>query len=272
VSLAAYLGWRTAAQRYGCRPWQLTPEQQAEVDAQVTRELWVIEAALSATEAAGVEADADVVQSAMNALAQGNADESFHGDLLRAGLDGAKLAQAIGEELRAGLVLEQVGARAVVDEAEVRAWYERQRARMALPERRIARHILITVNDDFQDNSRARAQQRLGQAADALAAGADFAELALRHSECPSALDGGSLGEVRRGQLYPELEAVLFALNPDEVRAVESPLGYHLLRCDAIIPEQPLSYEAAAPAIRRRLEATARERHLRAWLARRSAA
>ena len=41
---------------------------------------------------------------------------------------------------------------------------------------------------------------------------ARFADLASRHSECPTALEGGRLGEVVPGQLFPSLDAALFAL------------------------------------------------------------
>ena len=56
-----------------------------------------------------------------------------------------------------------------------------------------------------------------------------FAELALKHSECPTALQGGVLGIVPRGKLYPELDAVLFSIKAGEVsEIVESEIGFHL--------------------------------------------
>jgi len=59
-----------------------------------------------------------------------------------------------------------------------------------------------------------------------------FADLALKHSECPTALQGGVLGIVPRGKLYPELDAVLFSLKVGAVSdIVESEIGFHLLLC-----------------------------------------
>src|SRR5690606_29960784 len=94
-----------------------------------------------------------------------------------------------------------------------------------------------------------------------------FADLAMRHSECPSALEGGLLGKVRRGQLYAALDEALFRLMPGEMSGiVESPLGFHLLHCDEVIPARVIGFDEAAPIIRRRLQDKARREALRALL------
>ena len=43
-----------------------------------------------------------------------------------------------------------------------------------------------------------------------IADGADFADLAKEHSQCPSGRDGGALGEFGRGQMVPEFDEVVF--------------------------------------------------------------
>ncbi len=73
-----------------------------------------------------------------------------------------------------------------------------------------------------------------------IAEGADFATLAARHSGDPgSARAGGSMGTFGRGQMLAAIDASVFALQPGQIsEPVESPLGYHILRLDAIaIPE-----------------------------------
>jgi nitrogen fixation protein NifM len=268
MNLTCYLVWRIAAARYGRRPWQLSEAERAEVQAQAAREHGVITRALTLSECSASGADPEVVEAAVGAWAAGFPDqETFHAELSRGGLDGAGLREAISAELRAGLALEQIGAGVTVDESEVRAWFERRQGQLVAPERRVARHVLITFDEESLENGPVRARERMARVAEELEKGAGFEALALRHSECPSALDGGRLGEVRRGQLYAELEAALFALQPGGWCVAESPLGVHLLRCDAVIPPQPISYEAAAPSIRTRLEGVARERAMKAWLA-----
>lgn len=60
--------------------------------------------------------------------------------------------------------------------------------------------------------------------------GADFAELAKMNSQDGSALNGGSLGFMKRGELVPEFEAAAYRLKPGEVsEVVESQFGLHLI-------------------------------------------
>lgn len=268
MNLTRYLLWRIAVARFGRRPWALSDAERAEVEAQAAREQRVITRALAATKGPVVEAGREVVEAAMSAWAEEFPDrETFHTELRRGGLDEAGLRAAIADELQAGLVLEAIGGAATVEESAVRAWYEQRRGQLVAPERRMARHILITFNEESPENLPDRARERMARVVEELKTGAEFGALALRHSECPSALDGGRLGEVRRGQLYAELEAPLFTLQPGGWCLTESPLGVHLLRCDAVIPPQPISYDAAAPSIRARLEGVARERAMKMWLA-----
>jgi len=60
--------------------------------------------------------------------------------------------------------------------------------------------------------------------------GADFADMAKKHSECPSGNNGGDLGEFSPGQMVPEFDTVVFS---DEVGKVHGPIktqfGFHLI-------------------------------------------
>merc|ERR1712171_21578 len=61
--------------------------------------------------------------------------------------------------------------------------------------------------------------------------GADFGELAGKHSTCPSGKSGGSLGSFGPGQMVPEFDKVIWngelkkTLGP-----VKTQFGYHLIR------------------------------------------
>jgi peptidyl-prolyl cis-trans isomerase C len=81
-----------------------------------------------------------------------------------------------------------------------------------------ARHILV---EDEQACLRLKEQ---------IEAGADFAELAREHSQCPSGQQGGELGEFSPGQMVKEFDDVVFQ---EEVGKVHGPIqtqfGYHLV-------------------------------------------
>lgn len=120
-------------------------------------------------------------------------------------------------------------------------FYRLNPERFLRPERRSVRHILITFNTP---DEKQQIEVQLNELATRLRAGADFADLALRHSQCPTALEGGLVGSVPRGQLFPQLDAALFAMQPGDISTVlESEVGLHLLLCEAILPPDTIPFE-----------------------------
>ena len=114
-----------------------------------------------------------------------------------------------------------------------------------------AAHILLRWPADSAARERARAVadslQRLA------AAGADFAELARRHSEDPgSRTRGGDLGWFGRGRMVPEFEQAAFALEPGAVSpVVESRFGLHIIK--AYERRQP-PFDEVADNLREQME------------------
>jgi peptidyl-prolyl cis-trans isomerase C len=61
--------------------------------------------------------------------------------------------------------------------------------------------------------------------------GADFGAVAKKYSQDSSAVNGGDLGFVARGQTVPQFEQAAFALQPNQVSAVvETPFGFHIIK------------------------------------------
>mgnify|MGYP001035772961 CR=1 FL=1 len=81
-----------------------------------------------------------------------------------------------------------------------------------------ARHILVDSEERCEELRRA------------IEDGADFADLAVAHSECPSGSAGGDLGEFEPGQMVPEFDQVVFHEAVGEVHGpVQTQFGYHLI-------------------------------------------
>lgn len=60
--------------------------------------------------------------------------------------------------------------------------------------------------------------------------GADFAELAVAHSTCPSSAQGGDLGYFGRGQMVPEFENAAFAMEVGDISdPVQTQFGWHII-------------------------------------------
>lgn len=60
--------------------------------------------------------------------------------------------------------------------------------------------------------------------------GADFAELAKHHSQCPSGKQGGDLGEFSQGEMVREFDDVVFKAELGKVHGpIKTDFGYHLI-------------------------------------------
>jgi nitrogen fixation protein NifM len=196
-------------------------------------------------------------------------DEEYHADLERIGLDAASLRQAVERDMVVEAVLEKVGAgAAAVTDTEVEIFWFMHQDRFRRAETRVLRHILITINEQLASNQREAARARIeALRARLLKQPERFAEQALKHSECPTAMNGGLLGTVPRGRLYPELEAVAFALSEACLsEAVESELGYHLIYCETINPARQLPFTEARKAIREHLGQQRRGLCQKSWI------
>jgi peptidyl-prolyl cis-trans isomerase C len=196
----------------------------------------------------------------------------FMADLARNGVAPAELQAALGRQIAIDDLIETIEARvegASATEAEL--FYRLHNERFQRPEKRTARHILITINDSFAENRSGVVRERMASLVARIVKSRqpvkEFARLAQRHSECPTALKGGLLGRVGRGMLYPQLDAALFRLGEREVSGVvESEVGLHLICCEAIHPAGAIPFVEVAGEIRNRLTIRSRKAARYAWL------
>ncbi len=91
-------------------------------------------------------------------------------------------------------------------------------------------HILKVVKPSAE--AQARAYQKIDSIKALLDAGADFAKLAEAESDDPaSAVRGGDLGLIGRGEFVPEFETAAFALNDGEISGiVQTQFGFHIIQ------------------------------------------
>ena len=90
------------------------------------------------------------------------------------------------------------------------------------------RHILLKTNELVSEDE---ARRRLVALKERLDNKADFAELARSHSEDTSSVKGGDLGWISPGDLVPEFERAMNALNPGDVsNPIKTPFGWHLIQ------------------------------------------
>ncbi|THF59377.1 nitrogen fixation protein NifM [Pseudothauera rhizosphaerae] len=270
MNALAYYELQAAHSLFGKPAGALDERETRKVRAVAERYAEIEAAVLASEEARGVCLQPEAVADAEAEIHARYADDTaFDGALDDAGLNRGSLHAALQRSLLVEAVMARVGARVEpVGETEAEIFYYTHLERFRSPETRTARHILITINDDLPDSGREAATRRIGEIARRLAAKPErFAEQAMKHSECPTALNGGLLGDVPRGQLYPELEAALFALPEGGIGApVESELGFHLLLCEKVRPERTVPWTEVADTLRTRLTEERARKETKAWL------
>ena len=97
-----------------------------------------------------------------------------------------------------------------------------------------ASHILLMYAGSERSTatrSKTDASTQIAQIKAQIDGGGDFAELARKHSDCPSRKSGGDLGSFGRGQMVRAFEETAFGLAVGATSGVvETPFGYHVIR------------------------------------------
>ncbi|WEM45844.1 peptidylprolyl isomerase (plasmid) [Photobacterium sp. DA100] len=60
--------------------------------------------------------------------------------------------------------------------------------------------------------------------------GKKFADLARKHSTCPSGKKGGDLGEFRKGQMVPQFDRAVFQGETITPQLVKTKFGWHVVK------------------------------------------
>lgn len=94
-----------------------------------------------------------------------------------------------------------------------------------------------------------------------------FAEVAKRHSACTSQNEGGSLGQLERGQTVPEFERPVFSSSVGLMpNPVESRYGYHLVHIHHRVEGQALTFDMVEADIRDYLNEKVRRKAIAQYL------
>jgi peptidyl-prolyl cis-trans isomerase C len=129
-----------------------------------------------------------------------------------------------------------------------------------------ARHILFAITPGAPIALiRAQAEKVLDEAR---AEPSRFAELAGRHSNCPSGERGGNLGQLSRGECVPEFEQALFEGRATGVlpRLVKTRFGFHIVAIDQRVAGRLVPYEAVRERVGAHLYAAVQEKALKQYV------
>jgi peptidyl-prolyl cis-trans isomerase C len=171
------------------------------------------------------------------------------------------------DEARMRALIEQEVVTSDPDEPTCRRFYLQNQHRFRSQDMYEVSHILVPSGHGDMDRERANelAGALLGVLRDDPSS---FETLARRHSACPSAQVGGSLGQIGPGQTVPEFDSALTRMKADSIHPepIESRYGLHIVRLHHKIEGRQLAFEIARPLIetdrKERLQRTAQRRFI----------
>ena len=158
----------------------------------------------------------------------------FRDALERDGYDFAKFREEIREEIMISEIRKRrVENQVRISPRDVDDYLSTMESRGAEADRYQYRigHILIAIPDGASSGEIAEAQARAGSVLDEIRAGADFATMAVTHSDGQQALEGGDLGWRQASDLPTVFGDAVTRLEAGEVtEPIRSASGFHLVK------------------------------------------
>jgi peptidyl-prolyl cis-trans isomerase SurA len=183
------------------------------------------------------------------------------------GLSVDAVKKRVRDAVRIGKVIRRkVTLRISVTEIEIDRYLAQNQDKLETGLTYHARHILV-IPENGTDAGWEAARIRAELIRALLSDGAAFSDLARKHSRDASAKDGGDLGTLKRGELAPEIEIQILALEPGDIsRPHRSQLGYHLFRLEEKEVLEGGALQRARQQVKDILFRQKYEARLEAWL------
>jgi peptidyl-prolyl cis-trans isomerase C len=140
------------------------------------------------------------------------------------------------EDIRFGikvnkLVMSQPSATEKPTDKEIAEFYESNKEKFKMPESVRVRHILVAKAPGDDDKGKAGKKAKAEDLRKQVVAGADFAEVAKKNSDCPSKENGGDLGVFSRGEMVKPFEDAAFSQDLNAVGPIiETEFGFHIIQ------------------------------------------
>lgn len=249
-----YLTAKVATERFKLNPQWLSEQQMQEVSTQVEQLFRIQTAVLRSKLGVQTCIHDDELTQAINQVLEGYPSaEQYHSALQGQQLSESELKLALKDELRCNKVLEKISSDVPeLSEAAALEHYQANQEKFVRPGLWELSQILITVNSDYEENHREPAFARIQTAKEELKQ-AEFSQVALKYSECPSAVNDGYLGWCEEPKLFPQIVQQLPTLELMEISsAIETEVGFHLVRVHSVRPGGQVPFEQVFPYLKQK--------------------
>ncbi len=178
----------------------------------------------------------EALQKQMDKIKSEFTEEELKAQLRAEGLTEIELRKKYREQIENQIMIDRLIAsklqKVSVSTREVKDFYQTYEDSLPdEPEAAKLSHILLEIktSPESMDSLRGRAEGLCARAKQ----GEDFADLAKRYSDDPSAEQGGDLGFFGRGDMIAKFEEAAFSLQPGEVSdVVQTEFGYHVIKVE----------------------------------------
>ncbi len=230
---------RTVVAQLQARGTQLPPAPV--LRRQVLERLILERIQLQIAERLGIRVDDETLNRAIRDIARRNGMDldTFRRTLERDGFSFERFREDVrAEMIIARLQRQQVASRVTVSDQEVEDFLSSAQAQTRRSYR--LAHILVAVPEAATPEQIAAARREAEEVLRRLRAGADFAEMAVAHSDGQKALEGGDLGWRRADELPSLFAEVVPRLEPGDVsELIRSPSGFHIIKLVAVRGDEP---------------------------------
>ena len=149
---------------------------------------------------------------------------------------------------------EDYADQADVKPSELKRYYEENIESYQVPEKVEASHILIKAEEGSGEERMAEAREKAMEVYEKAAAGEDFAELAKKYSEGPSAKEGGYLGKFAKDAMVQPFAEKAFSMEPGEIgKPVQTRFGWHIIKVSDRVEASVQSFEEVKEEIKDRI-------------------
>lgn len=195
-------------------------------------------------------------------------DEGLRAALKREGLTYESYRVQIKKQIEKSRVIgQQVRSKVSVTDKELADYYERNKRLFLKDDEIKVSHILFLVPENASGEEIERIKGQALQVLELARKGNEFSELAKKYSQDASAMEGGSLGFFKKGQLLPALEAAAFSLKKGEISdLVRTPYGFHIIRLDYIKEASPEPFETVKEKIKSAATSEMMEQRYKDWM------
>jgi peptidyl-prolyl cis-trans isomerase D len=144
-----------------------------------------------------------------------------------------------------------------ISDKEIEEYYQTNRDdKFHHPKEVKVRYISVKLEPGADPTQKKTAQTRAESVVREARGGKDFADLAKRNSDDPTAQKGGDLGWVAAGQLPAPIEKIIFALAKGAVSdPLETPAGFQIFKAEDLKEQRTESLKEATPEIIKSLKA-----------------